>query len=333
MIRSPKRCHTTAVICPDTYQSRFIMMNKKIFSLLALAGLALYATSCADPELGPVVTFDTAGKGAYVRLVEEKTDKLINLLDLAASRYIYSVEFVDLEKGALVSEYRLDLTYIDNNPSNGSNGTGPVELRSYSASEFITTAGGFKGLTDITITPEDVFRAAGVDASSVKAGDQFRVDGVLTLQDGSTFAYTNSSAAVNGSAFKGHFRFVLPAGCPSDLAGTYSYVGSDFWCNGGTGTGSVNIISKGGGAYSFSDWSFGSYVSCYGGTNSNWGTLQFNDVCKEVAFTGRVDAFGDTWTFTHSFSGEEWTIEWVNTYGEAGKAVITKTGGWGLTAK
>lgn len=309
------------------------MMNKKIFSILALAGLALYATSCADPELGPVVTFDTAGKGAYVRLLEESGDKLINLLDIPSSSYTYSVEFVDLEKGKLVSEYRLDLTYIDNNKDNGDKSTGPLELRSWSSSEFTDSPTGFKSVTGITIVPDDVFRAAGVTAADVKAGDQFRVDGVLTLQDGSTYSYTNSTSAVTGSAFKGHFRFTLSAGCPSSLQGTFAYDGSDFWCDGSSGSGQVEIKSLGGGRYSFSDWSFGSYVACYGDTNSNWGNLAFTDVCEEIAFTGRTDAFGDTWTFTHSFAGEDWTIEWVNTYGEAGKAVLHKPGGWNLTAK
>ncbi|MEZ4994234.1 MAG: hypothetical protein R2824_27675 [Saprospiraceae bacterium] len=97
--------------------------------------------------------------------------------------------------------------------------------------------------------------------------------------------------------------------------------------------GSVTINALGGGAYSFSDWSFGSYVACYGGTNSNWGSLQFTDVCETVSFTGFTDAFGDTWTFDQTIEGEEWTITWSNTYGEAGKTVIYKPGGWNLTAK
>ena len=29
-------------------------MNKKIFSILALAGLVVFGTSCADEDLGPI---------------------------------------------------------------------------------------------------------------------------------------------------------------------------------------------------------------------------------------------------------------------------------------
>ncbi|PHN07228.1 hypothetical protein [Flavilitoribacter nigricans] len=305
-------------------------MNKKILSILALAGLGLFATSCADEDLGPVVTFDTAGKGAYVRLLEDNGNLLVNLLDLSQSEYVYSVEFVDLEQGDLVSEYRIDLVYQDRNTDNGDNSSGPNEIMSWSASEFVESERGFKSVMDISITPDDLFRTAGVDASTVKAGDRFVVKGTLTLEDGSTFTADNSTAAVNGSAFAGHFDFVLSAGCPSDLTGTFDFVGSNFWCGAADNTGSVTINALGGGSYSFSDWSFGAYPACYGGNAAGWGTLAFTDVCEEVSFTGRTDNYGDTWTFTSSLSddGTEWTINWVNTYGEAGTGTVINPAGW-----
>lgn len=307
-------------------------MNKKILTILALAGLGIFATSCADEDLGPVVTFDTAGKGAYVRLLEDNGNLLVNLLDLSQSEYIYSVEFVDLEQGDLVSEYRIDLVYQDRNTDNGDQSSGPNEIMTYSASEFVESAGGFKSVENISITPADLFRVAGVDAASVKAGDRFVVKGTLTLQDGSTFTADNSSAAVNGSAFAGHFDFTLAAGCPSDLTGTFDVRGSNFWCGADDNTGSVTINALGGGEYTFSDWSFGAYPACYGGL-ANWGALAFTDVCEEVSFTGRTDNYGDTWTFTSSISedGTEWTIDWVNTYGEAGTGVIVNPAGWVFT--
>lgn len=309
-------------------------MNKKIFSTLAAAGLVLFATSCADPDLGPIVTFDTAGKGAYVRLVEDNGNQLVNLLDLSTSNYIYTAEFVDLEQGDLVSEYRLDVTYDDRNPDNGDNTTGKVQLRTFSASEFIESARGFKGVNDVSITPDDLFRATGIDPATVLAGDRFVVDGTLTLQDGSTFTYDNSAAAVNGSAFAGHFRFTLAAGCPSSLEGTYDYTG-EFWC-GGSGSGTVTIEALGGGSYTFDDFSLGGYPNCYNGfVASSWGELQFTDVCENVSFTGFVDNYGDSWTFTHSLSedGTEWTIAWENTYDESGTSTIVNPAGWPFTVE
>lgn len=304
-------------------------MNKKIFSILALAGLGLFATSCADESLGPIVTFDTAGKGAYVRLLEDNGNQLVNLLDLSQSEYIYSVEFVDLEQGDLVSEYRIDLVYDDRNPDNGDQSSGPNEIMSWTSDQFQESERGFKSVTDISIKPADLFRVANVEASSVRAGDRFVVKGTLTLTDGSTFTADNSTAAVNGSAFAGHFDFTLAAGCPSDLTGTFDYVNTDSWC-GDTSNGSVTINALGGGSYTFSDWSFGGYPACYGGLAASWGTLAFTDVCEVVTFTGFTDNYGDTWDFTSSLSddGTEWTITWVNTYGEAGTSTITNPAGW-----
>lgn len=307
-------------------------MNKNIFYVLALAGLTAFGSSCADPDLAPIITFDQAGKGAYVRLVE-KTDALINLLDIPGSTFTYSVEFVDLERGALVSEYRLDVVYQDKNAENGDNSTGPQQLRSFSAGEFLDTPRGYKGLNDITLTADEVIRAAGIDATTILAGDNFLVKGTLTLQDGSTFTFDNSSNAVNGSAFQGFFDFSMPAGCPSDLAATHDYSSSDMFCA-GTVDGQVTIEPLGAGVYVFDDWSFGAYVFCYNFDNTgNWGGIQFQDVCKVVEIPAAVDAFGDTWTFEQSFAGEEWTIKWVNTYGEFGTAIVKQPGGWDLTAR
>lgn len=307
-------------------------MNKKLFSILALAGLGVFATSCADEELSPIITFDKAGKGAYVKLLEDNGNQLINLLDLSTSNYVYSVEFVDLEQGDLVSEYRIDVIYRDVNPDNGDNSQPAKELRVWSASEFGESARGFKSVMDISITPEDVFRASGVDGSTVRAGDQFIIDGTLSLQDGSTFGAENSSAAVRGSAFQGHFDFTLAAGCPSSLGGTFDYEMTESFC-GDAATGSVTITALGGGAYTFDDFSLGAYPTCYSGfIASSWGELQFTDVCEEVSFTGFVDNYGDTWEFTHSVDGNNWTITWSNTYDESGTSTIINPNGWGFTA-
>ncbi len=304
-------------------------MNKFKLSIL-FGALLLMVTNCADEDLGPILTFDIAGKGAYVRLISE-TDKLINLFDIEGSEYVYSVEFVDLQQGDLVSEYVLELTYNDADLSDGDQSTGPIELRSFSASEFEELASGFKGLTDISIPATEVISAAGLTNDDVNPGDQFQVDGKVILEDGSVFTAGNSSAAVRGSAFQGHFRFTLPAACPSSLEGIYSYVGSNYWCGADGISGEVEIIAQGGGVYTFSDWAFGGYVACYGGGAAGGGNLAFADVCNEVSFVGFTDSFGDAWEFTSSVDGEEWTINWANTYGESGSAVIIKPGGWGFT--
>lgn len=306
------------------------MNRSKLFIITGFFLLSL--ASCADEDLAPIVTFDSVGKGAYVRLIKE-TEKFLNLFDIPGSIYTYSVEFVDIEKGAQVTEYNLDVVFKDNSPSNGNSSKGPIRYKSFPAGEFKTTDAGFKGLSDIRIPLTELITAVGLKPEDVRAGDIFTVVGGLVLMDGAVYKAANSSAAVRGSAFKGHFDFGFTAGCPSSLAGKFKYVSTDYFCPGDALTGEVSIVSKGGGVYSFDDWSFGSYVKCYSSPTTNWGTLAFTDVCKEVSFTGRVDSFGDTWTFTSSVSGTEWTIDWINTYGEKGKTVITNPAGWGFITK
>ncbi len=301
--------------------------------LIIVLTFGMLWVGCADEELKPIITFDDAGKGAYPARISE-TDKLINLFDIAGSSYMYSVEFIDLEKGNLVAEYALDLTYEDNNPDNGDNSTGPTRFKAWTSADFVQMASGLKGIENITITGPEAISAAGTSNDQVLAGDKFIFTGTVTTVDGAVFRSTNSSATVNGAAFRGHFDFTLPAGCPSALEGTYAYDGTEGWC-GEPVDGNVDIIALGGGTYTFSDWSFGAYKPCYGATSvADSESLTFQDVCAEVSFVGNIDAFGDTWTYTSSIEGDKWTITWENTYGESGTGVITHpSGSWPFTLK
>ncbi|MEM6698456.1 MAG: hypothetical protein AAF806_04150 [Bacteroidota bacterium] len=294
-------------------------MNKlKIFIFSGVLGCLLF--SCADDSLSPIITFDQAEKGAYVRLIE-RGDALVNLFDIPGSVFNYSVEFIDIEDGDLVAEYNLDLTY------QGADGStlGPVRYKSFTPSEFKTTEAALKGI-DVSIPATEIIALLGLSEADIMPGDNFAFDGTLVLTTGAQFGRENSSATVNGAAFRGFFDFGMPAGCPSDLAQTVSYSTTDIWCGGDPVTGTVDIVAQGAGVYQFSDWAFGAYGPCYGGGTAS-GDLTFQEVCEEVSFTGFTDSFGDTWTFESSIEGEEWTIKWENTYGEAATSVITFSGG------
>lgn len=314
------------------------MLKNKI--LLFFGAILILATSCKDEDLAPIATFDAAEKGAYPA-VTEQGNTLVNLLDVAGSAFTYSIEFIDLEQGNLVSEYRLQLTYEDNDASNGDNSVGPIDFRSWSASEFETNANGNKGISNITITANELLTLVGVTEDQVTAGDNFRFTGRVTTTAGQTFTAANSSAAVNGAAFRGFFNFTMPAACPSALEGDYAYftASSSAVCpNGNTNAadinGTVTVNALGGGNYWFGDWAFGGYTACYGPTSvANQEALTFIETCKVISFDKNVDSFGDTWTWSSSITGEEWTISWSNTYGEGGESVILNPGGWGLTVK
>ncbi len=292
--------------------------------MLVLGTALMLMVSCADEDLKPIITFDDATKGAYVRLVDE-TDKLLNLFDIPGSAYTYSVEFVDLEGGTLVSEYVVDLVYVDNDPDNGDNSTGPIEFRRFSQADFETNAAGLRSLSNITITGPEAIAAAGTTADLVSPGDQFQFKGRVTTPDG-TWGASNSSATVNGSAFQGHFDFTMPAGCPSDLSGTYNYTTTDIWCGNADVSGTVEVTNNGGGTHEFSDWSFGAYESCYGAGNIAT-SLTFQEVCSKVSFTGFVNQFGDTYELSSTVDGENWIITWSNDFGEAGVTTVVFPGG------
>ena len=293
----------------------------------------LFVSSCQDEDRLPIVVLDTVEKGAYPRLIDQ-TDALLNLFDIAGSNYTYNVEFVDEEGGALVSQYVVDISFDDNNPDNGDNSSGPAEFLRMSADQFTSNERGYLQAPTISVTGTEALAAAGVSADLVKAGDNFNFEGRVELTDGRVFSQKNSSATVVGPSFRGHFNYTMPANCPSDLTGSYAYATTDAWCDGSSIDGSVDIVAKGGGSYYFNDWSFGAYTPCYGAIAAQPGIL-FEEVCAEVSFVAVVDSYGDTWTFDSKIEGSEWTINWVNTYGEAGNSVLSYPGGadWPITLK
>jgi len=183
--------------------------------------LTLFA-ACKDENLAPIATFDAAEKGAYVRLINQ-TNGNVNLYDIENSAMEYTVEFVDLEKGQLVSEYRLQVSYEDNNPEDGDNSTGPTEFQTWTTADFTVNQDGFVGIEGIKITATEAMSSLGIAAEDILSGDRFRFAGSVTTTSGQTFTRENSSAAVNGASFRGFFDFNMNAFCPSNLEGTYQY--------------------------------------------------------------------------------------------------------------
>lgn len=306
-------------------------MNKLKISTF-IGALLVILSGCVDEDLAPIITFDSAGKGAYARFVSDQGSTLVNLLEAeSASSYTYTVEFVDLEQGNLVAEYVLELIYNDNDPDNGDNSSGPSVFKSFSPSDFTTNDKGLKEIT-VNVTAAEMTAAAGTTFDALSAGDEFTLDGRVVLQDGSQFGRENSSATVNGSAFRGFFDITFNCNCPSDLTGSYAATSTDIWCGAPDQTTTVTIDAQGGGVYKFSDWAFGSYA-CYGGGSAG-GDLTFTDVCTEVSFTGFIDSFGDTWTYNSTINGNLWTIAWENTYGESATSVVEyPSGDWPITLK
>jgi hypothetical protein len=123
------------------------------------------------------------------------------------------------------------VTFVDKDGDN----QGPVLARSYSSGEFETVASGGKGLNNIKLPLAEIAGLFGLGLDDLAAGDQFKFDGSITTTDGRVFGAENSSSAINGSAFAGHFDFTVKATCPlpDDLwTGTYTVsYDDDNWDN------------------------------------------------------------------------------------------------------
>lgn len=308
--------------------NRSIKLKVKLMNKLniLLIGAMLLLASCADEDLKPIITFDDAGKGAYPALIEEG-DRQINLFDVAGSAYTYSIEFIDLKGGSLVSEYALDVSFED---KSGEKSAGPNRLRSFSSSEFETNGSGNKAISNITISSGDLLSAFGLSADDLAPGDNFAIDGVVSTTEGQVFRASNSSAAVNGAAFRGHFAWNMPVGCPSSLGGTYDVELVSAWCGNdpsGLGAYTVTLTSTSSG-YDVDDFSFGAYNVCYGPTSARpLGNLRIVDVCNDISITG-ASQWGELYTWSDmSIDGSTWQFTWVNDYGEGGTSKVIRTDG------
>ncbi len=177
---------------------------KRSFLGLALGALAF---SCADPDLGPIFTFETLGKGGYARLVQV-TNAEFDLNNLSSTAFEYEVEFVTIDQGKNVASYDVFVSY---------NGGTEVLHVSYGQSDFYDNANGFKGIV-VSLPLSDVLNTLGVAQGGLVGGDYIIFNTFVELTDGSRFGQANSTTAVNGSAFQGYFRNRINITCPLDDA-------------------------------------------------------------------------------------------------------------------
>ncbi len=198
-------------------------MKNRLLIILSAATLLMLA-SCADDSLGPVLTFEKAGKGAYVKLLEVTSAVDYDLAKFSTTSYDYMVEFVDIENGNTVEQYDIFVSYQDNTPDNGDNTKDRVLLKSFSKSDFTVMESGAPGMS-VSLPLSESAAALGLSESDMSGADFINYNTEVTTADGAKFGFENSSAAVNGSAFAGHFRFSVKLNCPledSQFSGTYT---------------------------------------------------------------------------------------------------------------
>ncbi len=207
----------------------------KKFIILFISGL-MVMTSCKDDSKAPIITFDQAGKGAYVRLlnINEGTNGY-NLSEFSTSAFDFDVEFVDEQQGDLVSTYTIYASYAPS-PFSTTQPAAEIQYLSVDSGSFGETDRGYKG-TNVRIPLSDIASKLGISEGDLGGADIFNFRSEIILQDGSVFQATNSSAAVNGAAFQGYFNFAVKLSCPLDdssFVGAYTltHVTTDNWAFG-----------------------------------------------------------------------------------------------------
>jgi len=143
------------------------------------------------------------------------------------------------------------------------------------------------------ITMNDVLSAVGADVNTIEVGEACSIE----------FDATNGSGK-----FRSSDALVIPFSCSSELAGTYSYVTTNIWCGNDDVSGEVAWETVSAGTYAISDWGYGSYETCYGGSAANWGTLMLSDICSKITVLG-LDNYDDTWSFiVNEVNGPDFTF-------------------------
>lgn len=159
------------------------------------------------------------------------------------------------------------------------------------------------------------------------------VNGVVLSEDdlapGDQFIFTYELVLSDGRVLTPAATYAVTFTCPSDIAGTYSFVSTGFFGDGAGGqtspygefTGEVVLTEDASGIYTVDDMSFGLYDQGYGDTSPSG---QIEEVCGSISDRGSTDQYGDPFTINGSLN-DDGSIEltWGNTWGDTGTVVLT----------
>ena len=162
----------------------------------------------------------------------------------------------------------------------------PVEFTntSVAANTYLWTFGDSNGSTSTNAHPSFLFDQEGTYVITMEASN-----------DAGTTSFTETIEV-----------------CNFYLAGTYelstdlsTFCGTNF-------SGTIDIVHEGAGIYSFSDWSFGGYRTCYDVNFDLAGTFFLEEKCGVLTLHNGSDQYGDAWSISTAISGNDLVINWRN---------------------
>lgn len=317
-------------------------MNIQKYSRALFMAAILLVSACTD-FVDPAIPYKDFDTGTYLRTVE-RTSTSFNFFDLSNSRFALTLEAVDIEDGATVDKVEIFVKHLRIVPGTGLVFT-PTDYRlvkTIEDSEFQPNSASRFLRASFSITATETLTAVGLNTSQINGGDFFDYRVVLTTKSGRVFSDNNRSADVAGGFFYASpFFYRIPVVCPSSLGGTFQFkttnisagAGGNAGACGGEATGTVTIaaVANTTGVYTVSDVSFGVFGCAWSDTPPA-GSVRLNDACGALSFSGS-DKYGDAYTFTFvSNTGTELTFDWVNTYGDGGRTVLTAPAGFTFPA-
>ena len=145
------------------------------------------AISCNDPEL-PVELFPEMQYGAYARKMSQ-TGKY-NFYDIAGSSIDMHVEYYDEAKGANITEFDIDIEYVDV-ISGGAKSRARTDFQTISSSAFQVNSDGYLS-SDISLGFNAALSALGATAADIDGGSYFRYWFTIKKSDGTSYDYNNN---------------------------------------------------------------------------------------------------------------------------------------------
>jgi hypothetical protein len=268
---------------------------KNIYRLLILS---VVLTGCLDDNefatsnISSAATIDVPGDAAYILGTTEVVELVIDATEFSDPSLIESV--------TVTKSFSINGTVSDESISAGVISTFPTTL------SFAIT---------------DLIAGTSRVESELAAGDVWSFTYKVALTDGRIL----SPQSITNVAFT----------CVSELDGEFDYVTTSLLIGNGAAsaecpgsvTGTVTWASVSPGKYSTTDLGFGQFGHCWGDSPANSASALISDICNVMTTEG-VDQYGDAYAYTIvSVSGADLTIDFINTYGDGGRTVLTRKDG------
>lgn len=310
-------------------------MNIKKNLIAYILGVLVLFIACEDSDKNPApydVGIDNVPSGAYLKTIASET--AINLFDIPNAGFTVTLEHNDNADGTLLQDVTVFLSFDDKTVTGEDDKS--VDEAVYTTLPASAFTSGSKPTIVYVDATSDALAFLGLTEADLDGSDVISYRFQVNLTNGASFTNTNANAnIISEQAYASPFLYTATVVCPTDLAGTHSYVASNLVadnnpgnCPSGEVTGTVTWTDLGGGEYSTTDLGYGQYEStCWNDGPAASAGSTFTDACGLIV-SGGTDQYGliYTWEIT-DITGSVMTLNWTNDYADSGTAVITREGG------